>query len=136
MIWLRRHWPELVLIPLALIMVLPLFLMAVTSFKPESEVLNPRAVLPTTWSFHNYRQILSNPEEIPIARWLLNSLIAPTSTPAPALIDTSLAAFGFARLWLPGGRYLFLLIIATMMIPGQALMVPMSLELNWLGWLD
>lgn len=134
--FLRKNWPELVLIPLGLIMVLPIFLMAVTAFKLENEILNPRAILPTDWSWHNFHQILGNPEEIPIARWLLNSLVVSTSVTALTLAVTSLAAFAFARLNLPGGRFFFLLIIATMMIPGQVLLVPMYLELNALGWLD
>ncbi len=133
---LRRMMPELILIPAAIIMLLPIFIMAVTAFKPESEILNPQAILPEHWSFTNFRQILGNPEEIPIARWLLNSLVVSTCVTALTLAVTSLAAFAFARLDLPGGRYVFLLVIATMMIPGQVLLVPVYLELNALGWLD
>lgn len=124
------------MLPLVVIMLTPMFLLLVTSFKMEDEILNPAAILPTSWTLQNFRQILGNAEEIPIARWLLNSLMVSTSVTLLTLTVTSLAAFAFARLNLPGGHYVFLLVVATMMVPGQVLLVPVYLQLNWLGWLD
>lgn len=135
-LWLRRYWVELAMLPLVVIMLTPMFLLLVTSFKMEDEILNPAAILPTSWTLQNFRQILGNAEEIPIARWLLNSLMVSTSVTLLTLTVTSLAAFAFARLNLPGGHYVFLLVVATMMVPGQVLLVPVYLQLNWLGWLD
>ena len=48
----------------------------------------------------------------------------------------SLGAYALARLNLPGKRFVFFLIVATLMVPGQILLVPVYLILNSFGWLD
>lgn len=120
----------------ALVAAAPVAIMLLTSFKPESEILHFGSVLPQTWTLANFREIIATPEEIPMGRWLFNSLFIATATSAFVLLVDSLAAYALARLHLPGGRLIFLLIIATMMVPGQIMLVPAYLILNALGWLD
>ena len=51
-------------------------------------------------------------------------------------VQRTLAAYGLARLNLPGKKWVFAIIVATLMVPGQILLVPVYLILNRLGWLD
>ncbi len=53
---------------------------------------------------------------------------------AGALASSSLAAYAFARLHWPGRRFCFVLLLATMMIPGQLTMIPHFLLIRSLGW--
>ncbi len=69
-------------------------------------------------------------------RWFANSLATATATSALVLLTSSLSAFAFSRLELPGRRWFFSVVIGTLMIPGQILLVPIYLLLNQLGWLD
>jgi multiple sugar transport system permease protein len=120
----------------AVAFLLPVILIFITAFKPDSEIIHFKSILPQEWTLSNFKEILGNPEEIPIARWFFNSIFISGMVTALILLVDSLAAYGLARLNLPGKRYIFPLIIGTLMIPGQILLVPVYLILNRLGWLD
>ncbi len=127
---------EVFVLIVAAIFVMPIILVFITSFKPEPEIIRFQGILPIQWTLENFREILGNPEEIPIFRWLLNSLFISSMVTLLVLTVSSMAAYALARLNLPGGRILFFLIIATLMVPPQILLVPVYLILNPLGWLD
>lgn len=120
----------------ALVFAAPILLIFITAFKPDSEIVHFRGVLPQSPTFQNFHDILGSPEEIPIARWFGNSMLISTLTTALVLTVDSLAAYGLARLNLPGKRWVLGIIVATLMVPGQILLVPVYLILNRLGWLD
>jgi len=120
----------------AVLFLLPVALIFVTAFKPDSEIIHFQSLLPQTWTLENFREILGNPEEIPIFRWFSNSVFISCMVTALVLLVDSMAAYGLARLDLPGKKAAFFLILATLMIPGQILLVPVYLILNALGWLD
>ncbi len=120
----------------ALVFLMPIIFMFLTAFKPYSEIINFQGVLPQEWTLENITKVLQNSEEIPIIRWFVNSVVVSTMTTLLVLAVQSMAAFALARLKLPGGTVLFIIIIATLMIPAQILLVPVYLILNYLGWLD
>jgi multiple sugar transport system permease protein len=131
---------SLALEPLAIIAcllgIVPVLVMVLTSFKPDGEIVKFQSVLPKQWTLENYRNIFSNTEEVPIARWLFNSLFISSSVTLLVLTVSSLAAYSLARIRPPGGKAVFAIIIGTMMVPGQILLVPLYLLLNKLGWID
>ena len=120
----------------ALIFVVPVLLIFVTALKPDSEIVKFASLLPKSPTWANFREVLGTPEEIPLARWFLNSLAISTCTSALVLTVASLAAYAVARLDLPGKKPVFALIVGTLMVPGQILLVPVYLLLNKIGWLD
>jgi multiple sugar transport system permease protein len=132
----KSWWIEIFLIVIALAFVLPVALIFFTSLKPDSEIVHFAGLLPHYWTIGNFKEIFSRPEEVPIFRWLFNSVFISTCVTLLVLTVDSLAAYGLARLNLPGMRWVFGLIIGTMMVPGQILLVPVYLILNRLGWLD
>jgi multiple sugar transport system permease protein len=121
---------------IAVLFVLPILLLLVTAFKPDAEILHFHGLLPRAPTLVNFRRIFGSPEEIPIFRWLLNSMLISSSVTLLVLSVDSLAAYALARLDLPAKRLVFGLIVATLMVPGQILLVPVYLILNRLGWLD
>lgn len=132
----RRRVSEVVLASAAALFLLPVLLMFFTSLKPHSDIIEFRQLLPIPPTLENYRAILGTPEEIPIFRWFANSIFIATAVTFLVLTVDSMAAYGLARLNLPGHRAVFLLIVAMLMVPGQILLVPVYLILNALGWLD
>ncbi|MCX7018593.1 MAG: carbohydrate ABC transporter permease [bacterium] len=118
------------------VILVPVALMFVTAFKPDAEIIRFESLLPRVWTLDNFRDIFGNSQEIPIFRWLANSLFISMSVTALVLAVDSLAAYALARLDLPYGRHVFLVIVATLMVPGQVFLVPVYLMLNALGWLD
>ena len=126
--------------PLAIIAcvlgIVPIVLLVLTSLKPDGEIVQFKSVLPQEWTLENYRHIFGNTEEVPILRWLLNSLFISSSVTVLVLTVSSLAAYSLARIRPPGSKAIFAIIVGTMMVPGQILLVPLYLLLNKLGWID
>ena len=120
----------------ALLMLAPVALIFFTAFKPDAEIVHFKSVFPEQWTLENFREVLGSPEEIPIFRWFGNSMFISSMVTLLVLTVTSLAAYALARLKLPGKRWVFLLIVATLMVPGQILLVPVYLILEWLHWID
>ena len=127
---------ELLIALAALLFVTPVALIFITAFKPVADVVKFASLLPKHPTWGNFQEVLGTPEEIPLARWFFNSVGIASATSLLVLTVTSLAAYAFARLDLPGKRPVFNLIIGTLMVPGQILLVPVYLLLNKLGWLD
>lgn len=127
---------EAVVFAVAVLFLIPVLLIAITAFKPDAEILHFNGLLPHKPTAEHFRYVLGTPEEIPVFRWLLNSVSISSAVTVLVLTVDSLAAYALARLRVPGGRVLFSLILATMMVPGQVLLVPVYLLLNRLGWLD
>jgi len=85
------------------------------------------------WS--NYRDALTPPNFF-FLRYLRNTLLITFLALAGQVISCSLVAFGFARLRFPGRGFLFMLVLATMMLPGQVTMVPLFKLFVTLKWYD
>jgi multiple sugar transport system permease protein len=137
--WYQRVTIEALVALAAVLFVLPVVFVYLTSLKPDREIVKFESVLPKSprEGFNeNYEYVLRSSEEIPIFRWLVNSILISSSVTVLVLTVDSLAAYALARLNLPGKRYVFGLIIATLMVPGQILLVPVYLILSRLHWID
>lgn len=115
---------------------LPVLLLALTSFKPEAEVLGLEGIFPREWTLENFRRIFGTPEETPIALWFFSSVFIATATTFLVLATSSLSAFALVRLKPRGSGVMLAVIVGTMMVPAQILLVPVYQLLNALGWID
>jgi len=119
-----------------LVFLAPLIVMFLTSLKRESEVLNPASVLPKEIRTDNYRQIMGNAVEAPIGAWLLNSIFVSCTVTLAVLVLSSMAAFALTRLTVPGGRFIFNLIVGSMMLPTQLFLIPLYMILSRMHLID
>ena len=118
----------------SLVMLLPFAWMLSTSLKgPEQIFTYPPVWVPNPIAWDNYRQVVA---AMPFGRFYLNSLIVTTGVTVVQLLTASLAAFAFARLRFRGRDGLFLVYLATLMIPFQVTMIPNFVLVRWLGWYD
>lgn len=118
----------------SVIMVLPFLWMISTSLKAPHEVFTyPPVWLPDPPVWANYRQAVS---VMPFGRFYLNSLIVAVGVTGLQLLTSSLAAFAFARLRFRGREVIFLLYLATLMIPFQVTMIPNFILMRFFGWFD
>ena len=83
--------------------------------------------------FHNYLEAW---RAAPWGRYFLNSFFTAFTQVALGLFLAALAAFALARIPFPGKEGVFVLILATMMVPGEVLLIPNYVLLARLGWLD
>ena len=125
---------HLLLMPLALIFVLPLVQMVLTSFMSSAEINQfPPKLIPTSLHFEGYRALLT---ESHVLRWFANTVLVSTIAVVSHLVLCSLAGYGFARLKFAGRGVAFLAIVATVMIPTQLLMIPTYLMFARAGIVD
>ncbi len=124
----------LVLILVALTMVIPFIWMVTTSLKaPNTAFAYPPQILPTEIDFRNYEMLFTL---VPFGKYFLNTVIITALTVLGQIIITSLAAYGFARLNFMGRDTLFLIYLATMMVPYQVTLIPLFLIVFNLGWIN
>lgn len=105
-----------------ILILLPVIIIVLTAFKPAAEVNTyPPTLMPHTWTFDNFSKIFS---DLPFGRLFLNSFIFAGGVTIFALIFDSLAAYALARLDFRGNRVLLIVIVASLMIPFQATLIP------------
>jgi multiple sugar transport system permease protein/sn-glycerol 3-phosphate transport system permease protein len=118
----------------AVIILLPFFWMLSTSLKRADQVyLSPPVWVPFPPQFGNFAEVLTR---VPFARYAFNTFLIVTLVMIGTLFSCSFAAYGFARLKAPGRNLIFMLVLATLMLPGAVTLVPTYLMFNSIGWVN
>jgi multiple sugar transport system permease protein len=118
---------------LAALFALPFLWLLSTSLKAEREVfLYPPHWIPRPIRWENYPNALA---AFPFWRYLANTLFLCAATVAGTLFSCAPPAYAFARIPFRGREALFVLMLGTIMLPGQATMLPVFLLFRWLGWI-
>lgn len=119
---LHRLLVYVLLIGLGVVFLLPFLWMVSTSLKPQDEVFRfPPRFIPTSFEWRNY---INGWTILPFTTFLKNSLIVTCANVIGNLISCTLVAYGFARLRARGKNVLFMLLLATIMIPREVTIVP------------
>jgi multiple sugar transport system permease protein len=131
----RRRWPfspwHLVLIPATIVLLFPFVWLVVTSLETSSEALRfPPDLTPHVIRFRNYPDALS---AAPFGRFFFNSAIVAVSTVLCNLVLCAGAGYAFARFRFLGRTALFIVMMATLMVPFQVTMIPQFLITKWIG---
>ena len=124
--WMGVVLQYLVLSGLALLYIAPIVLMVVGSLKPDDRVLveagSWRALIPSRASFDNYADVL---RRVSFGRYLWNSLIINGAIMLGGLVVNSQAGYALARLRWPGRRIALAIVIGLLIIPFEAIAVPL-----------
>jgi multiple sugar transport system permease protein len=121
----RIRWTivSIVMWAIALLFLLPFVWMVVSSLKRDIDVFRlPIRWIPDPLTWNSYEEIWDGPHPFP--RFVANSLIVAGARVVGELLTASLAAYAFARMRFKGRDMLFLLYVATLIIPSQMLLVP------------
>jgi multiple sugar transport system permease protein len=125
---------HILLIAGSVVMLLPFAWMLSTSLKEPGDIfIYPPQWIPQPVRWENYQDTVT---VMPFGRFYLNSAIQAVSVTILQLLTASLAAFAFARLRFRGRDALFLLYLATMMIPFPVTMIPNFVIMRYLNWID
>lgn len=123
-----------VLVVAGIAMVFPFVWMLLTSFKTLPQLLkDPLAFLPQPWTFDNYVEAWN---AVPFGQAYVNSIYIAVLVVAGTLLTASMAGYAFARIRFRGSRVLFVVFLATQMIPKQVTLIPFYLLMTQLGWVD
>ncbi|HEY0605332.1 MAG TPA: carbohydrate ABC transporter permease [Herpetosiphonaceae bacterium] len=118
----------------AVMMVFPFVWMILTSLKDLSQafIIPPKWIPdPVVWS--NYPASL---QALPFGRAYFNSFYISFIVVGATLLTASMAAYAFAKIRFPGHEIVFMLFLATMMVPGQVTIIPLYLIMQQLGWVN
>lgn len=116
------------------VVLFPLAWAVICSFKTEMEIIQwPPTWMPKKFTFENYQYMLKN---YPFVKWTINSLVISVCTMLLILAIASMAAYAFARLDFTGKKVIYTAVIAMLLLPIQAYMIPLYLLVNKLGLRD
>lgn len=112
------------MLAVSILFLLPFFWMLMTSFKIEKDVfVYPIEWIPRQWNaIANYKEVWFG--QYPFYLYYWNSIKVSLITTLISCFVSSLAAYGFSKIRFAAGQWLFLIVLATYMIPGQAILVP------------
>jgi multiple sugar transport system permease protein len=119
----RRAGSHGVLLLGAAVMLLPFVWMLSTSLKPPYELFTvPPTWIPSDFQWDTYAKAMSAGN---FGRYALNSLFLALANMVTNVLLSALAGYAFARLRFPGNKLLFLLVLATLMVPYQVTIIPL-----------
>lgn len=124
----------LVLFLFSLAAISPLLYALATSFRQPSESFSlPPEWIPTDPEWSNYLEVF---EQVPFGSYVFNSVVVTVGIVFGQLFTAALAGYAFARLEFPGKTILFGLVLATLMIPFQATVIPVFVLIRGMGLAD
>lgn len=134
----RRVYPVVghyaALAVLGAVFLFPFFWLVSTSLKTNQEIFQwPPSLLPQAAQWSNYARAV---RAFPFLRYLANTLCITGLSVVGSVVSSSLVAYGFAKVRWPGRDALFIVLLATMMLPFQVTMVPLFVLFKSLGWID
>ena len=129
-----KYVPIILLFMLSIVIIAPMVWTFSTSLRKGTESFTvPPRWLPTDLAVENYAQVF---DKVPFGRQIVNSTLITWGTVLGQLISASLAGYAFARLDFAGREVLFWIVLATMMIPIQAVVIPVFIFLRNMGLVD
>jgi len=113
--------------------VLPFVWMVLTSLKAPHEIFD--RILPSALHWSNYVEALTQPT-LPFGRFFLNTTLITVINSVFGIFASALVAYGFVRIPFYGRNVLFVVVLATMMVPPVITMIPTFWLFHKLNWID
>ncbi len=109
-------------------MIFPIFWLFSVSFRPASEINTvPPNLLPVHWTLNNFTVVF---QRAPMLSYLWNSFVFATISTIFIVLTSSTAGYIFAKFKFPGNNAIFMLVLATAIVPFEIYMVPLFLQMN------
>lgn len=113
---------------LSAIMMYPLAWMLVTSFKTNADIRKNRTrFFPEEWTLEGYQTAF---RKAPIGKWFINSILITAIITLAVIFTSTLIGYVFAKYRFRMKKLLFLILLATMMVPPQVTMIPRYLMIQ------
>jgi multiple sugar transport system permease protein len=136
----RVHYPRLLfhvfVWAFGFLMIYPVLWMIANSFKTSAEIFGSASLFPQNPTFDNYVRGWQYTGRLTFTTFFANSAIYAVLATVAGVLSSSLIAYGFARIEFAGRKFMYALMIATMLVPFQVLMVPQFIIFHKLGWVN
>ena len=132
----RKGILTVIMLGVSILFLLPFIWMLVTSFKVEKDVfVYPIEWIPRHWNaVENYKDVWVG--DYPFWKYYLNSVKVGLTTTVISAIISALAAYGFSKIKFKASNYVFLIVLATYMVPSQAILIPQFILYRQIGLFD
>jgi multiple sugar transport system permease protein len=117
----------------AVFIMFPLVWMISTALKSDAELFVNPGLIPRDWMWSNFAKAW---KAAPFTTYLKNTVFITAVSMVGVLISNSIVAYGFARIDFKGKKFVFAMVLSTMMIPGSVTMIPTYIlfsKLKWVG---
>lgn len=130
----NKFWAYLVLAIITIVLMVPFYWMVATALRSPDEILKlPPSWIPNPITFDNFPRVF---QEVPFARFISNSFILVFWNVIGQIFATTMVAYGFSRFRFPGRNALFLILMATLMIPNTITLVPQFILFAKMGLIN
>jgi multiple sugar transport system permease protein len=109
-----------------------LYVFSIALASDETTYMAKFTLIPHEFHFENFIRVFQL--DLNFSRFFMNSLTLVGFAMIGQIISSSMVAYGFARLRAPGKNFLFMILLSTMMIPGEVTMIPSFILFRYLGW--
>ena len=106
------------------VMLFPVIWMFFACFKTNNEIFGSLSLLPQGWSPEAFIKGWKTTGTYTYARYFINTFALVVPTTLLTLVSCSIVAYGFARFDFPGSQFLFMVLIATLMLPNAIIIIP------------
>lgn len=131
---LSRLFRYIILLALSMVFIFPFYWMLSTSLKTGTDIFAfPPQLIPNPVTFEWYGEAWKMQD---FTLYLLNTLKIVGCNVVLAIFSSALVAYGFARIRFRGRKVLFMIVLATMILPNEVLILPQYMELNLFGWIN
>lgn len=132
----RRVIVTVVMLLISIVFLLPFIWMLITSFKVEKDVfVYPIQWIPREWRvIENYKEVWFG--DYPFYLYYWNSIKVSVLTTLISCTVSALAAYGFSKIQFATRQWLFIIVLVTYMIPGQAILIPQFILYRNIGMFD
>ncbi|MFS0821667.1 carbohydrate ABC transporter permease [Bacillus sp. 1P02SD] len=132
-----KFWAYFLGYSLAIIMTIPLLWMVISSFKaPGSTVTVLKELFAPPYTLDSFKKVLEPGESAMMVRWTLNSVFIGIVQTTVTVLLSSWAAFAVSRIPFKGKKFVFVLILAGLMVPMESIVVPLFNMIVDLGWVN
>ena len=131
----RAKWLTIAMLTVgAIVIMIPFYWMIATALKAQGNLyLYPPQWIPNPVVWANFKEVW---DAVPFATFTKNTAIIVSLVMIGTLLSCSFSAYGFARLRAPGRDFIFIIVLATMMLPTAVTLVPTYIAFNKLGWIN
>jgi len=133
---LAKLFVYLVLIFFAVLLVAPfMYMISMALASPQTNITGQFTLIPREFHWENFTTLFSDmfSGNAPIGNWLINSLVYAGLSIVGQIFSSSLVAYGFARMRYKHKNKIFMVVLATMMLPGQITLIPVFVIFSRLG---
>lgn len=133
---IRKSIITVIMLVCSVLFLLPFVWMLSTSFKIEADVFKfPIQWIPERWNgFKNYQEVWFGDYPFYVYYW--NTIKVTVITTCVSVVVSAFAAYGFSKVKFPFGKFLFMIVLATYMVPPQAILVPQFILFRKIGLFD